>query len=169
VEQFGPGPASPLIVDGAARVVRLMPIGVSKDRLRRAVRDFGLRIELTDRLDEAELILTTKSQRRRAAKIVSEAEQRGVPVHTLRKNTMAQIQLFLDEYSGGREPESEPEQSARNEAETAVARIEAGETQIHLAPQASHLRRLQHEIAEEAGFSSSSTGREPRRHVVIYR
>ncbi|MDA1189565.1 MAG: hypothetical protein O2854_07820 [Chloroflexi bacterium] len=31
------------------------------------------------------------------------------------------------------------------------------------------MRHLQHEIAEKHGLASSSTGREPRRFVVIYR
>ncbi|HEX9799300.1 MAG TPA: R3H domain-containing nucleic acid-binding protein [Thermoanaerobaculia bacterium] len=39
---------------------------------------------------------------------------------------------------------------------------------MSLAPQASFVRRLQHEMIERAGLASTSRGDEPFRRVVIY-
>ena len=59
---------------------------------------------------------------------------------------------------------------AVKEAEEAAAQIGGGEDhQVDLHPQAAYTRRLQHQIAEEHGLTSSSAGREPSRRVVMYR
>ena len=41
--------------------------------------------------------------------------------------------------------------------------------QVKLSPQAAYIRHLQHKVANERGVYSSSEGREPNRHVVMYR
>jgi len=58
---------------------------------------------------------------------------------------------------------------ALDEAERAASRLGEGETQVKLSPQAAYVRHLQHKVANERGVSSSSEGREPNRHVVMYR
>ena len=85
---------------------------------------------------------------------------------------MAQIEQFIQAISRkqGQGPVSDEHMTlAMREAEDAVARIDQGEGHVELDPQGAYVRRLQHEIADRYGFSSSSMGREPRRHVVIYR
>jgi predicted RNA-binding protein Jag len=39
---------------------------------------------------------------------------------------------------------------------------------VELAPQASFVRRLQHELVERFGLSSTSRGDEPYRRVVVF-
>jgi hypothetical protein len=55
------------------------------------------------------------------------------------------------------------------EAEDAITRVIDGAPPVELAPQGSHVRRLQHELAERYNVASRSRGREPNRRVEIYR
>ncbi len=99
------------------------------------------------------------------------AEKMGKPVFVLRRNTVNQIEQFVRAVS--RESHNisvtEADRSlAVLEAERATHRIGKGEGDIELRPQNSHIRRLQHQIATQSGFESSSLGREPLRRVVIH-
>ena len=88
----------------------------------------------------------------------------------LRKNTTTQIQQFFRAITRQTGAQSREHVSmAIKEAEEAAARLDDGDQSVELSPQGSYVRRLQHQIAEERGLSSSSSGREPRRHVVFYR
>ena len=60
--------------------------------------------------------------------------------------------------------------SALSEAEQAIESVRVGDQdEIELTPQGAYVRHLQHTIADKYGLSSTSTGRDPRRKVVIYR
>lgn len=62
-----------------------------------------------------------------------------------------------------------PLTKAMVEAEDAITRVIDGAPPVELAPQGSHVRRLQHELAERYNVASRSRGREPNRRVEIYR
>ncbi len=47
--------------------------------------------------------------------------------------------------------------------------FEGGESTVDLSPQGAYVRHLQHQIVERYGLSSSSTGRDPQRRLMIYR
>ncbi len=55
------------------------------------------------------------------------------------------------------------------EAEDAITRVIDGASPVELMPQGSHVRRLQHELAERYNVASRSRGREPNRRVEIFR
>ncbi|HEV2528093.1 MAG TPA: R3H domain-containing nucleic acid-binding protein [Thermomicrobiales bacterium] len=55
------------------------------------------------------------------------------------------------------------------EAEDAIAHIMGGSPPISLAPQGAYIRRLQHQLADRYNLGSRSRGREPYRHVELYR
>ena len=128
-------------------------------------------IELVTDIANADLLLTTKNFYRRRTRALVQAEEIGKPVYVLRKNTLAQIQQFFRTLSTGRKSYvSEGEISkAIKEAEKAAIKVDGGDTMAGLNPQGSYIRRLQHQVAEKHGFSSSSTGKGPSRHVTIYR
>jgi predicted RNA-binding protein Jag len=44
-----------------------------------------------------------------------------------------------------------------------------GAPPISLTPQESYIRKLQHQLADRYNLGSRSKGREPHRHVEIYR
>jgi predicted RNA-binding protein Jag len=60
------------------------------------------------------------------------------------------------------------EESALREVEEAIGFVVDRQEPVELAPHDARLRRLQHERAQQSGFSSESRGRDPFRRVVIY-
>jgi predicted RNA-binding protein Jag len=60
--------------------------------------------------------------------------------------------------------------TALREAEKAASEVLHDEDEsVDLNPQGAYIRRLQHLIAERNMLSSKSVGREPNRHVMIFR
>jgi predicted RNA-binding protein Jag len=57
----------------------------------------------------------------------------------------------------------------RDETRQAIAAVLNGERWVDLPPGSSLVRRLQHELARNAELVSHSYGKEPRRHVRIFR
>ncbi len=155
-----------------ARTTRIMPYGVNRGRLQQAVASSGLAVEIVDDMMSADLLLTTKGYYRRRTAALRSAEQRGKPVYVLRRNTLSQIEQFMRAIArqNGRTHESTAVLSALSEAERAVERVRGGDDdEVELTPQGAYVRHLQHAVAEKYGLSSTSTGRDPRRKVVIYR
>jgi stage III sporulation protein SpoIIIAA len=157
--------------DLSRTVTHILPYGVNKGKLQQAVRESHEPIELVADIGNADLLLTTKNYYRRRTQALRQAEEKGKPVYVLRKNTTPQIHQFLKAIARGqsRALSQETIASATKEAEEATARVDQGDHQVELSPQGAYIRHLQHQIAEERGLSSSSSGREPSRHVVIYR
>ena len=157
--------------DNSIVTTRILPYGVNKGKLQQVVQNGLDSIELVTDIANADLLLTTKNFYRRRTRALVQAEEIGKPVYVLRKNTLAQIQQFFRTLSTGRKSYvSEGEISkAIKEAEKAAIKVDGGDTMAGLNPQGSYIRRLQHQVAEKHGFSSSSTGQGPSRHVTIYR
>lgn len=152
--------------------IRVHPFGVSHDRLEEASRQAGVAIVVAGTLDNADIMLTTKAHFRRRASSVQIAQDSGVPVFVLRRNTAIQIVGFLEQMSLRQNEHSSSAELnlAKGEAEDGVNRILLGETaHVDLQPQSSFVRRIQHQIAEQAHLSSRSTGRDPSRRVTIRR
>jgi hypothetical protein len=101
-----------------------------------------------------------------------EAETRGVPIYVLRANTVHQVEQFLGDLfnlpSEGAAGTSELD-NAKEQTQQAIAAVLNGERWVDLPPGSSLVRRLQHEMARNAELVSHSYGKEPRRHVRIFR
>ncbi len=154
------------------RPTHIMPYGVNKGRLQQVVASSGLAIEIVEGIKSADLVLTTKNYYRRRTAALRSAEQQGKPVYVLRRNTLSQIEQFIKAIArqNGRSQQSTAVLSALSEAEQAVQSVRTGDQdEIELTPQGAYVRHLQHAIADKYGLSSTSTGRDPRRKVVIYR
>ena len=152
--------------------VNILPYGINKGKLMQAVRSINAPVELVADLGKADMLLTTKNYYRRSTQALQLAEQRGKPVYVLRKNTLAQIQQFVQALMRKQSQDAQMKlehTDALDEAERAASRLGEGEMQVKLSPQAAYVRHLQHKVANERGVSSSSEGREPNRHVVMYR
>ena len=150
-------------------------------------------VHIVNELRRADLVLTTKTHYRRGSQLVRIAESSGTPVCVLRKNTMPQLQEFLDTvikdwHGGGNGRGKMPDlgnddegppftggngspamDKAMDEAEEAANRVLSGEQTVHLAPQRSYIRRLQHLLGQRYNVASVSQGREPERAVMFYR
>jgi stage III sporulation protein AA len=156
--------------DSAPRAKKLYPYGVSQSRLRQTAKAIGVPLVLTDALDDADAVLTLKSYYRKRPVAISDAELRGVPVYVLRSNTSTQIEHALVDLFGLVQAADPALDQAMAEAEGAILRILSGErSMVELAPQASPVRRWQHDLARQANLLSLSQGKEPHRRVRIYR
>ena len=147
--------------------VRIYPFGVNRGHMERAMRAMQLPAVVAPSLDEADLVLTTKSKARPGTKIVKAAEEHGLPVHVIKKNVSSQIMKFLKYYFKVGNPD-EAEDIALREAEDAIAQVKNSGKSVDLNPQNAYMRRLQHQKVEEAGLHSESVGEEPKRRLRIY-
>ena len=156
---------------GGAKLTRILPYGVNKGKLQQVMRNSRAPVELVAEIGTADLLLTTKSYYRRRTQALKEAEEKGKPVYVLRKNTTPQIEQFVKAISRSRGSARSQREIAEavTEAEEAAEKVSDGHPKVDLSPRGAYIRHLQHQIAEDRGVASSSTGSDPSRHVVIYR
>ena len=166
--------------------IRILPFGISRNRLETAIRDTNTPAVIVRDLHEADLIMTLKNYYRQKPQPIRDAEVRGMPVYVLRSNTLVQMEGMLTTLvPSAQRPISaeQPEElrpsvrpsadrgyeQAMEEAEVAINAVIEGSPAISLLPQTSHIRKLQHQLADRYNLASRSRGREPHRHVEIYR
>jgi R3H domain len=122
---------------------------------------------IADAFQDADVLLTLKSQEKRQPKRLREAGHRGLPTHIIKSNTLSQIEGVLRAIFGVQDRMS-PEEAAMREAEEAISEVMAAAQPVELGPQNSYLRRLQHQLIQRYGLASESKGTDPFRRVVIY-
>lgn len=183
-EEPPPVPHLKRLVPGASRTIRIFPYAVSRNRIEKAVEMMKLKAVVVRHMDEADVILTLKSQEHKGTKKIRELAG-TVPIHSIRSNTVAQIQSFLKSYFQvhgnhcGREEEeaadpcngrqfSQREKQAMEETEIAIKEVLRSSRPVEMAPQNSYIRRLQHQLADKYSLMSSSLGQEPFRRVSIF-
>ncbi|MGD8604523.1 MAG: R3H domain-containing nucleic acid-binding protein [Anaerolineales bacterium] len=151
--------------------VRVYAYGVARNRLRSAAKRLHVPALLVDDLGEAEVMVTLRSYYRKRQKAVTEAERRKMPVYVLRANTVAQMEGFLiDLFDLESLTYNDPQlETALQETQQAIDTVLNGANSADLSPASSYVRRLQHQMARRANLVSHSYGKEPRRHVRIYR
>jgi stage III sporulation protein SpoIIIAA len=149
------------------RLLRLLPYAVSAPRLQRAIRDLRVPATVVARLGDADAVVTLKSQEKRLPKALHAAHSDGKPLHILRNGTTGQIESWLRTLFELEATRDDP-QAALSEAEAAVVAATGEGRPIELAPRSQFVRRLQHELVERSGLTSSSRGEEPFRHLVVF-
>ena len=163
--------------------IRIFPFGVSRNRLEQAIVQTRIHATIVRDLREADIVITLKNYFRQKPAPIRDAETRGVSVYVLRANTIVQMENVLSslmpatpraaEPAVASRPERPQEQSnvlgALEEAEQAIGMVIEGAPPISLTPQESYIRKLQHQLADRYNLGSRSKGREPHRHVEIYR
>jgi len=164
-----PEPASRGKALGDIRSMRLYVFGVSKHRLKQAARQLGVSAEFVDSLDDADVLITTKSYYRQRPRTIIDAEQDNVPIYVLRSNSVTQMESCLADLFGLADLETASYESAIRETEEAIQRVLAGERVVELSPQNAFIRRQQHQLARESNLLSHSYGKEPMRRVRIFR
>jgi hypothetical protein len=165
-----------------ARPVRIFPFGVSRNRLEQALQALNLPSTIVRDPRDADMVLTLKNYYRQRPPQLREAESRGIAIYVLRANTVIQMVNVLRDLVREARPDEvvenhdysnaapdDPIASAMFEAEEAINAILDGSSPLELRPQAPYIRRLQHQLADRYNLGSRSRGREPNRHVEIYR
>ena len=153
------------------QTMRLYPYGVARNRLVQAAKQLGVPAVIVKEIGEANVLVTLRSHYRDRQQAVMEAEHRGIPVYVLRSNTVSQIELFLSDLYNLSEIQPMPNEleNIRMQTRAAIAAVLNGERWVDLPPAVAAVRRLQHELARDAELVSHSYGKEPRRHVRIFR
>jgi len=188
-----PVPALPRGRGTEGKPLRVYPFGVSRNRLEQAIGHLAVPVVVVRDQREADLVMTLKNYFRRKPQPLREAEAHGMPVYVLRANTGTQMENVL----GGLFPDAarrlaerprpfetvappndpgetgarggDPMLHAMEEVEDAITAVLDGCGAVALTPQAPHVRRLQHELAERFNVASRSRGREPQRRVEVFR
>jgi hypothetical protein len=145
--------------------IRVMPHGISRKRLEQAVRELQLPVIVARDIDEADVVMTLRTEYRQKNGAVREAESRGLPIYVLKSNTIVQMEASLTSVFA---LEVDPREAALLETEEAIGLVLREAEAVELSPQSAYIRRLQHQMAERANIVSRSRGREPYRRVRLY-
>ena len=129
----------------------------------------GVPVQFVDDLRRTDVVVTLKSYYRKRPALIMEAEERSLPVYVLRSNTQIQMEGFLADLFGVTPQSGDSLDSAMREAQEAIRRVLSGTPSIDLNPQPPAVRRQQHMAVRSANLVSHSYGRDPQRHVRIYR
>jgi len=155
----------------ALKPVDIYPYGVARNRLLQAAKQLKVPAKIVRNLKEADALLTLRRYYRERQQPVTEAEQRGLPIFVLRSNTSQQMEQFLVDLFNLSGVTSKPSQESAmvDQTQAAIEAVLNGERWVDLAPASSTIRRLQHEMVRQADLVSHSYGKEPNRHVRIFR
>ncbi len=145
--------------------LRVLPQGISRKRLEQAIRELQLPVVIALDVDEADVVMTVRTEYRQKTPQVREAEERALPIYVLKNNTIPQMQASLTSIFA---LELDPRDAAMRETEDAIGIVLQRAEPVELSPQSAYIRRLQHQMAERANLVSRSRGREPYRRVRLY-
>jgi stage III sporulation protein SpoIIIAA len=156
-----------LRVEGAESLptLRVLPQGISRRRLEQAIRELQLPVIIARDVDEADVVMTIRTEYRQKTPMLREAEERALPIYVLKNNTILQMQASLTSIFS---LEIDPRDAALRETEEAIGLVIQHAEPVELSPQNAYIRRLQHQMAERANLVSRSRGREPYRRVRLY-
>ncbi len=151
--------------------VRLYPYGVARNRLIQASRRLGVPVIVVKNLEESEALMTLRAYYRNRQQTILDAEERGLPIYVLRANTINQIEQSLaDMFNLSMDgPTPNEWQDYTSATRSAIEAVMNGTRWVDLPPATSPIRRLQHEMARQAQLISHSYGKDPNRHVRIFR
>jgi len=144
--------------------LRVLAHGISRKKLEAVIRELGLPATTARTADEADAVVTIRNEFKQRGTPIVDAERRGVPVHVLKSNASEQMErALLDIY----QLPHDPREIAMREAKAGIEEVGRTQHPVELAPQNAYIRRLQHQLAGDAGVTSSSRGRDPHRRVRL--
>ncbi|MFN2120771.1 MAG: R3H domain-containing nucleic acid-binding protein [Anaerolineales bacterium] len=158
-------------VRGALPTVKIYPYGVARNRLMQATKRMGVPALIVKDPSEANALVTLRTYYRDRQQPIVDAEHRGTPIYVLRSSTVAQMEQFLGDLFNLRAEHavSSDIDGVKQQTQQAIQAVLNGERWVDLPPGPSLVRRLEHEMARQAELVSHSYGKEPRRHVRIFR
>jgi stage III sporulation protein SpoIIIAA len=156
---------------GALPTIKIYPYGVARNRLLQATKRMGVPAMIVKDAAEANALVTLRTYYRDRQQPIIDAEHRGLPIYVLRSSTVGQMEQFLGELFNLRAERASSSEidGVRHQTEQAIQAVLNGERWVDLPPGPSLVRRLEHEMARQAELISHSYGKEPRRHVRIFR
>ena len=168
--EHSPTPSQVPNVGAKLQTIRIFAYGVARNRLQQAAKRLGVPAVVVTDAAEADVLVTLRTYYRNREHTIMDAEARGMPIYVLRANSVSQTEQFIsDLYSLTEHVQRDNMEDIRDQAKQAISAVLNGERFIDLPPGPSLVRRLQHEMARDAELVSHSYGKEPRRHVRIFR
>ncbi|MGI5818948.1 MAG: R3H domain-containing nucleic acid-binding protein [Armatimonadota bacterium] len=146
--------------ESRSRVLRVLPIGISREHLEQALRERRVPATVTQEPQEADVAVVLE----RAAEL-GRVPHDVIATVTVRGNTYAQIEEAVEELSARRN--TPREDFALREAAEAIERVLAENEPVELLPQNAYVRRLQRELIARRNLKSKTVGEEPRRRVKV--
>jgi stage III sporulation protein SpoIIIAA len=154
--------------------ISIYPYGVARNRLIQAIKHLGVPATIMRTLEGADAMITLKSYYRRRQKAILDAEEHSVPIYVLRSNSIMQIEQVLVEIFNLHSFSEQANRSLNLESlntqtQAAIEAVRNGQRWVDLPPAVPAVRRMQHELVRQSDLISHSYGKEPSRHVRIFR
>jgi stage III sporulation protein SpoIIIAA len=151
--------------------INIYPYGVARNRMEQAAKRLGVPAVLVRDLRQAHVLITLKSYYRKHQKPIVVAEEKGVPIYVLRSNSSNQIEQAFIELFNLNESLGKNINLQEINAQTteAINAVRNGQRWVDLPPASARVRRIEHEMVREANLVSHSYGKEPNRHVRVFR
>lgn len=157
-------------VGAKLQTIRIFAYGVARNRLQQAAKRLGVPAVVVTDEHEADVLVTLRTYYRNREHTIMDAESRGMPIYVLRANSVSQVEQFVsDLYNLTEHVQRDNMEDIRDQTQQAISAVLNGERFVDLPPGPSLVRRIQHEMARNAELVSHSYGKEPRRHVRIFR
>ena len=153
------------------KTVSIYPYGVARNRLEQATKRLGVPVKLVRDLRQADVLMTLKSYYRKRQRPILNAEEQGVPIYVLRSNSINQMEQALVDLFNLSETSSRrlDLEEVASITQSAIDSVRGGQRYVDLPPAPARVRRVEHELARQAELVSHSYGKEPNRHVRIFR
>lgn len=154
----------PLLSISQRKQVRIFPFGISAHYLNRALKGARFDGVMVKRLQDASLILTTETFRKKNSDALRMGENMNIPIYSIYSNTLSEVKKFISQY---RSHEKQAVFSLER-IEKLIEQVFITETPVSLPAADSKIRKLEHQLAARFGLNSESYGEEPSRFVVVY-
>ncbi len=144
--------------------------GVARDRMLKAAKNLNVPISIEKHVKDARIAVTLKHHYRDNPKAIAEAEELGLPIYVLRSNTAKRMEhLLKDVFNLKNGSLSKSDEQTLQQTQGAIQAVLNGERWVELPPASSYIRRLQHQMVNQANLVSHSYGKDPNRRVRIFR
>ena len=147
---------------------------VSRTIVEKIIESLDLNVEITRNIEDADIVIAHKNYAKGGAKILNSAQEYRIRVLYVKTNSMAHIQKVLKDALDIQPDDAVAMQGykddtelALDEAKNAIKKVLEGAPEIELAPQNTHIRKLQHELVEQYNLKSISVGEEPNRRLKV--
>jgi len=148
--------------------LRIYPYALSRDLLERVIRSLRIDARTVGGVEQADLILALRS-RSDDLRLKRMAVESGATLHFIKRNTANEMRRFVERQFHLLESAAEDDAAEMvEEIGTAIMKVQHEGIEVALAPRPPALRKMQHRIISGHGFMAQSTGREPKRHLVIF-
>lgn len=155
---------------GELETLHIFTYGVARDRMLKAAKILNVPIEIEKNVRDARIAVTLKHHYRDNPKAIMEAEELGLPIFVLRSNTTKRMEhLLKDVFNLKNGSLSKSEEQVLQQTQGAIQAVLTGERWVELPPASSYIRRLQHQMVNQANLVSHSYGKDPNRRVRIFR